>query len=159
APTTNGEPDSTVSCRKRPATPALHPKMATTSNQMVSNDQENDGRRLIHPPQLVLRETSLTPHTVITRKRLRSADAENDKDNDATLVYSLDDIADGTQHDPPYTVVTHRKNRTTSIPDDGIIEERPSKTVVLTFRTDRVLREHSYLAFNSHPVEEYLWTR
>ncbi|KAG0436212.1 hypothetical protein HPB47_018076, partial [Ixodes persulcatus] len=39
--------------------------------------------------------------------------------------------------------------------NDGTVEERPSKTVVLTFWTDRVIPQRVYFGFTSHPVEEY----
>ncbi|KAG0417627.1 hypothetical protein HPB47_005463 [Ixodes persulcatus] len=45
--------------------------------------------------------------------------------------------------------VSHRRQ------DDGTVKERPSKTVVLTFRTDRFMPQRVNFAFTSHPVEEH----
>ncbi|KAG0413397.1 hypothetical protein HPB47_009459 [Ixodes persulcatus] len=39
--------------------------------------------------------------------------------------------------------------------DDGIVEQHPSTTVVLTFPTDRAMPQRIYHGFTSHLVEEY----
>ncbi|XP_029840872.2 uncharacterized protein LOC115324407 [Ixodes scapularis] len=269
-PTANGGPTSSVSSRKR-LTPNLSDKMDAISDHINSNGQQEDGRPLLHPLQLVLQEISGTVSDEnIPSKRIRTADVERDQGEDNTSLYSLRDITDETDNDEPYTVMTYRKNRETGIPvvfkpttqntsfwrvnpnvlaneiiavtqekivshkinkegnlsvnvssldsankllavtslgeiqvtahipeaysrnygkvkhvpleysndelldylkdfgvtsvqrqvayrrqDDGIVEQHPSTTVVLTFRTDRAMPQRIYLGFTSHPVEEY----
>lgn len=40
--------------------------------------------------------------------------------------------------------------------EDGTVESRPVRSVILQFRNDRPIPERVYLGFTSHPVEEYL---
>lgn len=115
-PTANGGPTSSVSSRKR-LTPNLSDKMDAMSDHINSNGQQEDGRPLLHPPQLVVQEISGTVSDEnIPSKRIRTADVERDQGEDNTSLYSLRDITDETDNDEPYTVVTYRKNRATGIP-------------------------------------------
>ncbi|KAM7307787.1 hypothetical protein ISCGN_011423 [Ixodes scapularis] len=91
--------------------------MDAISDHINSNGQQEDGRPLLHPPQLVLQEISGTVSDEnIPSKRIRTADVERDQGEDNTSLYSLRDITDETDNDEPYTVVTYRKNRATGIP-------------------------------------------
>ncbi|KAM7304529.1 uncharacterized protein ISCGN_014429 [Ixodes scapularis] len=130
--------------------------LAVTQEKILSHRINKDGSLTVHLASLCSANKLLALHSIgsvevtahvpetYSKNLGKIKNVPLEYSNSALLEYLLDNGVTSVQRQIAY----YRK-------EDGSIEEQPSESVLLVFRTDRPMPQRVFLGFTSHPVEEY----